>query len=198
MGRGEEEETAAPDDAPAAESEAVEETTPAGEASDATEGFDVTTADYDPEAERERFERRFGIDIGDRTVDEFLSHLDQQDYSSTPWFWSVVAIETVGITLFCLVVFTDLGLGVDSRLLFVGASLLLAAAIFADTRVVGLFERWAKIRWTYILLAAIPLVAHLAGLFYLVLRRLKHEQTIEHRQRLMSAGVDIDGSFSDD
>lgn len=161
-------------------------------------GPGITNADYDPEAERERFERRYGIDIGDRTVDEFLSHLGQQDYSPTPWFWLVVVTELAGVGLFAAVVFADVGLGVDARIPFVVISLLLGLSIFVDTRVVGLFRRWAKIRWTYVLVGAIPLVGHLGGFFYLVLRRLKHEETAEHRRRLLDAGFDVGANVSDD
>lgn len=160
----------------------------------------IRDADFDPEREREEFERRYGIDIGERTVDEFLAHLDQQDYSLTKWFWLVVATEVAGVAAFVAVVFGDLNVGTEGALLFGGVSALLALSIFVDTRVVGLFERWAKIRWTYIVIAAIPLVAHLAGLFYLVLRRLKEEQAFEQRQRLTNAGFDISPTvgFSDD
>jgi hypothetical protein len=158
----------------------------------------VTNADYDPEAAREQFERRYGIDIGDRSVDEFLSHLDQQDYSLSIWFWLVVATEMVGVGLFALTIFEIFTIGVNSQLVFPSISVLLGLAILADTGDVGLFERWAKIRWTYVLLAVIPLVGHLAGLLYLMLRHLMYEQTVEHRQRLVKAGFDVGAGVSDD
>lgn len=165
-----------------------------------TEGFDapVTTADYDPEAERERFEDRYGIDIGDRTVSEYLSHLEQQDYSATPWFWSVVLAQAVGVALFAFTVLADPGLGTLGQVLFLGVSVLLALSILVDTRAVGQFERWAKIRWTYVAFAAIPLVGHLTGFLYLVLRRLMHEETTEHRRRLLDAGFDLGTATQDD
>lgn len=161
-------------------------------------GAAVTTADYDPEEAREQFERRYGIDIGDRTVEEFLTHLDQQDYSLTAWFWFVVAVEVTGVVLFATTIFEVFTLGLDGRLVFTTISALLGLAILADTGVVGQFERWAKIRWTYVLLAAIPLVGHVAGVFYLTLRHLMYERTVEHRQRLMNAGFDIGPGFADD
>lgn len=158
----------------------------------------VTNAEYDPEAAREQFERRYGIDIGDKTVDEFLSHLDQQDYSLSIWFWLVVVTEMVGVGLFALTIFGVFTLGVNSQLVFPSISVLLGLSILADTGDVGLFKRWAKIRWTYVLLAAIPLVGHLAGLLYLMLRHLMYEQTVEHRQRLMKAGFDVGTGVGDD
>ncbi|MFC7251637.1 hypothetical protein ACFQJ5_17635 [Halomicroarcula sp. GCM10025324] len=161
-------------------------------------GGDITDADYDPEAERERFQRRFGIDIGDRTVDEYLDHLDQQDYSPTPWFWLLIVTEIAGIILAAATLFDVIELGVEGGIVFAIISVALAALVFADTRVVGQFERWAKIRWTYILMSAIPVIAHLTGIFYLLLRRLKHEQAVEYRRRLMNAGFDIGFESADD
>jgi hypothetical protein len=158
----------------------------------------VTTADYDPEEAREQFERRYGIDIGDRTVEEFLAHLDRRDYSLTVWFWLVVVAELTGIVLFAATIFEVFTLGLDGRLVFTAISALLGLAIFADTSVVGQFERWAKIRWTYVLLSAVPLVGHIAGVLYLTLRHLMYEQTVEHRQRLMNAGFDVGPGFADD
>ena len=163
----------------------------------ADDAFDLTAGDLDPDAERERFERRYGIDIGERTVSEYLEYLDRQDYSATPWFWSIVVVELAGIALFSLTVFADVSLFVEEAVLFTAASVLLAIGILADTHVVGQFGRWTKIRWTYVLFAAIPLVGHLTGALYLALRRLLHEQTVEHRKRLLNAGVDI-GAVSDD
>lgn len=163
-----------------------------------TTGPGIADADYDPAAERERFERRFGVDLGDRTIEEFLVHLGRQDYSLTPWFWLVVAAEAAGIALLGVALFGDVRFGGAGVAVFGATAALLALAIFADTRVVGLFERWAKIRWTYILMAAIPLFAHLAGLFYLVLRRLKHEQAVEYRRRLLDAGFDVGVDSADD
>lgn len=151
----------------------------------------------DQEAERERFERRYGIDIGDRTVEEYLSHLDRQDYSTTPWFWGVVLFETAGVAAFVATVGLNTSLGIAPAVLFTASSVLLALAILGDTRAVGQFERWAKIRWTYVLSAAIPLLGCIMGAFYLTLRRLMHEETVEHRRRLVDEGVDI-ASVADD
>lgn len=151
----------------------------------------VTGADYDPEAEREAFERRYGIDLGDRTVGEFIDHLDRQDYSLTPWVWLLAAAEVAGVALFALAVAGVVALGIDRAVVFVAISVLMAAAIFLDTRAVGQFRRWAKIRWVYVLLAAIPFVGHVAGVFYLVLRRLMHERTVEFRRRLLDSGFDL-------
>lgn len=157
----------------------------------------LTAENLDAEAERERFERRYGIDIGDRTVDEYLDYLDRQDYSRTPWFWSVVLVEIVGVSLFFATLFWELPIGVGPVILFPATSLLLAVTILVDTRVVGQFGRWSKIRWTYVLSAAVPLIGHITGAFYLILRRLMHEETVEHRRRLLNAGVDI-GAIADD
>ena len=48
------------------------------------------------------------------------------------------------------------------------------------------------------LLSAVPLVGHIAGVLYLTLRHLMYEQTVEHRQRLMNAGFDVGPGFADD
>lgn len=158
----------------------------------------ITTADYDPEDERELFERRYGIDIGDRTISEFLTYLDRQDYSTTPWFWLLVVAEIGGILLFAASLFSELTLGTNGRLLFVSASILVALGVFIDTRAVGQFERWAKIRWTYVLFAAIPVIGHITGAFYLILRHLMCEQTAEYRRRLLDAGFDLDRASRSD
>lgn len=168
-----------------------------GEA-DGQTGPAIRTAEYEPDAEREAFERRYGIDIGDRTVDEYLEFLEQQDYRLTPWFWSVVGTEVAGIVLFFSIVFSSPGWGQLVAYVFLALSLGLALAIFADSRTVGQFRQWARIRWTYVLFAAIPLLGHLMGGFYLVLRRLKHEQTIEQRRRLLNDGFDLGGAGMDD
>lgn len=157
----------------------------------------LTAENLDADAERERFERRYGIDIGDRTVEEYLDYLDRQDYSRTPWFWSVVLVEIVGISLFFATLFWEVPVAVGPELLFPATSLLMAVTILLDTRSVGQFGQWAKIRWTYVLSAAVPLVGHITGAFYLILRRLMYEETVEHRRRLLNAGVDI-GSVADD
>lgn len=148
----------------------------------------VMDADYDPEKERERFERRFGIDIGDRSVDEYLQHLSQQDYSLTVWVGVIAVAQIAGIGLFVLDQLADIYL-LDPIIPFTAISMVLAVGVFADTRAVGQFRSWAKIRWTYVLIAAIPLVGHIAGFFYLLLRRLMHERTDAYRRRLRNADV---------
>lgn len=148
-------------------------------------------AEYDPEEERKEFEKRYGIDIGDRTVEEYLQHLTEQDYSVTIWFVLLVVAEIIGVGLFTIDLFFGLDLGVNLPLVFTGISVLLALSIFADTWAVGQFRPWAKIRWTYVLSAAIPFVGHIAAFFYLVLRRFMHEETTEHRRRLLEAGFDL-------
>lgn len=142
---------------------------------------------FDPETERERFERRFGIDIGDRTVDEYLQHLSQQDYSLTVWVGVIALVQVVGIGLFVLELIANVSLSLNPFLPFTILSIVLAVGIFADTRVVGQFRPWAKIRWTYVIISAIPLVGHIAGFLYLLLRRLMHERTDEYRRRFLNA-----------
>lgn len=161
-----------------------------------TTGFDPLRdgADYDPEREREAFERRFGIDVGDRTVEEYLQHLSEQDYSLTWWIGVIVLAEIAGAVLFVTELILGFGPAVDVTVAFPVLSLLLALGVFADTRVVGQFRPWAKIRWTYVLISAIPLVGHVAALLYLVLRRLMRQQTEEHRRRLLDAGLDLASS----
>jgi hypothetical protein len=154
-------------------------------------------AGFDQEEQRERFERRFGIDIGDRDVDEFLDYLDRQDYSLTAWFWVIVAAQVLGVALFFLSQ-TRPGLfavaGLDMSLTFVAVSGVIGLSVLADTRAVGQFDTWSRIRWTYVLLSSIPLVGHIAGAFYVLLRRLMRERTQKHRRRLVSAGFDVDVS----
>lgn len=152
----------------------------------------MANADFDPDEEAEQFERRYGIDIGDRTVDEFLQHLERQDYSATRWYWLIVAAEVAGVGLFAAALFLFGRVGPEFGALFTVASGLLALAIVGDTRVVGQFDRWARIRWAYVLLAAIPLVGHIAGVLYLLLRRLMREQTVKHRRVLLNAGFNLD------
>lgn len=150
----------------------------------------VIDADFDEARERERFERRYGIDIGDRSVDEFLEDLDRQDYSVTGWVWVIAIAETVWVGL---LTFTQLGPGGWELLpAFVAMSVLLAIAIFADTRSVGLFRPWSKTRWTYVLLAFVPICGQIGGVLYLVLRRFMRQRTERHRRRLLEAGFDID------
>lgn len=149
-------------------------------------------AGFDQEEERKRFKRRFGIDIGDRTVDEFLEYLDQQDYSLTTWFWLIVAAQVAGVALFFLSQIQPGLLGAESAPLFVLVSVAIGLAILADTRQVGQFRTWSRIRWTYVLLSAVPLVGQIAGAFYVLLRRLMRQRTQQHRRRLVSAGFDVD------
>lgn len=158
-----------------------------------TTGFDplLTGADHDPEKEREAFERRFGIDVGDRTVQEYVQHLSEQDYSLTWWIGVIVLAESAGAVLFVTELIFGIGPAVDVTVAFPVLSLLLAVGVFADSRVVGQFRPRARIRWTYVLLSAIPLVGHVAALFYLVLRRLMRQQTEKHRRRLLDAGLDL-------
>lgn len=149
------------------------------------------TAEADFASDRERFERRYGIDIGDRTADEFLENLDRRDYSPNAWFWLVVAAEVVGAGLFWVGLFGPGGFGGLVSQLFLASNGVLALGVFGDTRAVGRVGQWATIRWTYVVLAAVPFVGHIAGLLYLVMRRLNHEQTVEHRRRLLSEGVEL-------
>lgn len=154
-----------------------------------------TAAPYpgvDPEEEAERFERRYGIDIGDRTVDEFLRHLERQDYSLSAWFWLVVAAELAGVVLFAAALVVSAASGRPVAVLFGVTSVVLALGVHGDTRAVGQFDRWARIRWTYVLLAAVPVAGHVAGALYLLMRRLKREQTATHREHLLNAGFDLD------
>lgn len=151
----------------------------------------------DPEEEAEWFERRYGIDIGDRTVDEFLRHLERQDYSLSAWFWLVVAAELAGVVLFAAALAVPAVSGRPVAVFFGATSAVLALAIHGDTRAVGQFDRWARIRWTYVLLAAVPVAGHVAGALYLLMRRLKREQTAAHRERLLDAGFDLDVAVYD-
>lgn len=153
----------------------------------------LTEAGYDPDEERELFERRYGIDVGDRTVEEYLDHLSRQDYSLTVWIGVIVVAEIAGVGLFLLELFLEFDPAVAPGLAFPAISLLLSLGILADTRAVGLFRPWAKIRWAYVLIAAIPLVGHIAAFLYLVLRRLMHQETTEHRRRLLDAGLELPG-----
>ncbi|MFB6130473.1 MAG: zinc-ribbon domain-containing protein [Salinigranum sp.] len=155
-----------------------------------TTGAPLVDADYSQQTERERFEQRYAIDIGQRTVDEFLEHLARQDYSPTAWFWAVVVTELAGIGLF---VYSHFAFdGWRHIPIFVAFSALLALSIYADTREVGQFRRWSKTRWTYILVSVLPFVGQIGGFLYLVLRRLMRQQAVEHRRRLMEAGFDLD------
>jgi phosphate/sulfate permease len=79
-------------------------------------------------------------------------------------------------------------------LTFVAVSTAIGVSVLADTRAVGQFGRWSRIRWTYVLLSSVPLVGHIAGAFYVLLRRLMRERTQKHRRRLVSAGFDVDVS----
>ncbi|MFC7232338.1 hypothetical protein ACFQMM_14835 [Saliphagus sp. GCM10025308] len=151
----------------------------------------LVDAGFDPEAEREAFERRHGIDIGDRTVDEYLRFLAQQDYSLTAWFGLIVVAELVGVGLFGIDLFVDHAVDVNLAFVFTAISIALAVGIVADTRAVGQFRPWAKIRWAYVLTAAIPLVGHISAFFYLLLRRFMHQEATEHRRRLLESGYDL-------
>lgn len=147
------------------------------------------SADFDQEAERQRFEARYGIDIGDRTVDEYLSFLDRQDYSPTRWFWVVVAVQLASVGLIAFALFGPGGWEVVPALF--PLSVLLAVAILADTAHVGLFRRWSPTRWLYVLIALIPLPGQISTFLYLLLRRLKRQQTERHRRRLFESGIDL-------
>lgn len=151
----------------------------------------VYDAGLDPESRRKQFERRYGIDIGDRTVDEYLEHLDQQDYSLSVWFGLITVAELLGVGFFFVSIFGLGEIGLAPRLIFPIISGVLALSILGDTRSVGQFEPRSKIRWVYILMSAIPLGGHIAALFYLVLRRLMYEQTTQHRRQLFDAGFDV-------
>lgn len=143
-----------------------------------------------PDPHREWFERRMGIDIGDRSVAEFVEALERRDFSLTVWVWLVVAAELASITLAAIALFGPGGWGLLPGL--VAISGLMAFAILADTRAVGQFRQWSKTRWTYVGLSTVPLCGQIAGLLYLVLRRLMHLETEEQRRRLLDAGVDVD------
>ena len=147
-------------------------------------------ADFDREAERERFQAEYGIDLGDRTVDEYLDHLDQQDYSLTAWFWVVVGAESALLGLFTYVLFGPGGWELLSAVSTL--SVLLSAAIYADTAVVGLFERWSRIRWLYIRFPLVPYYGQIATFIYLMLRRFERERTERERRRLSESGFDIE------
>lgn len=148
-------------------------------------------ADLDPESRRKKFERRYGIDIGDRTVEEYLEHLHQQDYSRSVWLGLLVVAELLGVGFFTVSVLGAGGAVFAPHVIFPVISGTLALSILGDTHSIGQFEPRSKIRWVYVLLSAIPLVGHIAALFYLVLRRLMYEQITKHRRQLFDAGFDV-------
>lgn len=156
----------------------------------------AANADFDQEAERERFQARYGIDIGDRTVDEYLDYLDRQDYTVTPWFWLIVAVEVASVALIAYGAFGPGGW--DLVPVLFGMSVLLAAGIYGDTARVGLFRRWATIRWLYIVVPLVPLWGQIAAFLYLLLRRLKREQQERERRRLFESGFDLEASAGGD
>lgn len=156
----------------------------------------ATNADFDQQAERERFQARYGIDIGERTVDEYLQYIARQDYSLTTWFWAIVGVEVVLVGLLAYALIGSGGWEVLPVLL--GLSILLSAAIYADTKLVGLFEQWSAIRWLYILLSLVPFSGQIAAFLYLVLRRLKREQTERERRRLFESGFDLEANPGQD
>lgn len=160
-------------------------------------GPQFTDADYDPEKEREQFENRYGIELGDRTIEEYLRYLSQQDYSLSLWTVVIAVAQLLGIGLFAAAFTAGVDLGVNLSYSLTAISIIMAVGIVGDTSVVGQFRRWAKIRWTYILLTAIPLVGHISAFLYLLLRRLKHEQTVEYRRRLLDAGFDLKAQAHD-
>lgn len=148
-----------------------------------------TNADYDQEAEREQFQAKYGVDIGDRSVDEFLQYLGCQDYSPTIAFWSIVVAEIVAVGLAAYGLIGSGGWELLS--VFLAVSALLSISVYADTAQVKLFERWAKIRWLYIVLPLVPLAGQIAAFLYLVLRRLKRERMERLRRRLLESGLDV-------
>ena len=159
-----------------------------------TEGALARNADSHQAAERERFQAEYGVDIGDRTVDEFLEYIERQDYTHTAWFWVVVVAELAGVGLTAYLVF---GPGGQELLpAFALLSVVLSSAIYADTARVRLFEQWAKARWVYVLFPLVPVWGHIAGVVYLLLRRLEREATERARRRLFEAGVDLEGTAS--
>lgn len=156
----------------------------------------AANADFDQEAERERFQAQYGIDIGDRTVSEYLQYLDRQDYTITAWFWLIVAAEVASVGLIAYGTFGTGGW--DLLPVVFGLSVLLAAGIYLDTARVGLFRRWATTRWIYIIVPLIPLWGQIAAFLYLVLRRLKREQRERERRRLFESGFDVDAHVGGD
>lgn len=148
-------------------------------------------ADVPPEEEQEWFEKRFGIDIGDQSILEYLNYLEQQDFALSLWFWLFAMAELAGIVVFVVNMW---GPPLPEIIFWYGytaISVLLAIGIFGDTRLVGQFRPGSKTRWVYVLLAAIPVLGHVTGFLYATYRRLKHEETVRERRRLLDAGFDI-------
>ena len=156
----------------------------------------ATSADFDQEAERERFEARYGIDIGDRTVDEYLEYLERQDYTLNAWFWVIVGgeIALVGIIGYAVVGPGDWGL----LPVFVAISVVLSAAVYADTALVKLFEKWSRIRCLYVAFPLVPVYGQIATFIYLVLRRIERERTEQERRQLNESGFNVEGHLSRD
>lgn len=151
----------------------------------------ATIAGHDQETERKKFQVKYGVDIGDSTVEEYLQYLERQDYSVTIPFWSIVVGEIVTVGLSAYALFGPGGRGLLP--VFLGVSVLLSLSIYADTAHVKLFDRWAVIRWLYIGVALTPLAGQIGAFFYLVLRRLKRERTQRVRRHLLESGLDVDG-----
>lgn len=149
----------------------------------------ATNADFDQEAEREQFQARYGIDIGDRTVDEYLEYIQRVDYSLTTWFWLVIGTE---VALVGLIVYGVIGPGGWELFpVVLVLSVFLATAIYADTAVAGLFEKWSRIRWVYIALSLVPYCGQIATFLYLLMRRFEREKTERERRRLFEHGFDV-------
>lgn len=147
-------------------------------------------ADFDQAAERKRFEVEYGVDVGDRTVDEYLAYVARQDYSRTAAFWLVVGGGLAWLGTMAYLVF---GPGGRELLPAFGVlSVVLSAAVYADTARVGAFDRWAKVRWLYVLFPLVPLWGPAAAFVYLLLRGLKREETARARRRLVEAGIDLE------
>lgn len=147
------------------------------------------TADLDKESEREWFQAAYGIDIGDRTVDEYLQYVERQDYSLTTWFWLLVGVE---FALSGVLGYTLIGpAGWELLPVVMLLSVLLSATIYADTAFVGLFDRWSRIRWLYIAFPLVPYYGQISTAIYLVLRRIERERTERKRRRLNESGFDV-------
>lgn len=146
----------------------------------------------------ERLEREHGIDIGERTIEEYLADLNQRDYSRNAWYWSIVALEVAWVGL---VGAAEIGLQSGEIYPWLAAiSALLPVAILLDTYAVGQFDRWSKVRWTYVLTAVVPLFGQIAGGLYLLGRHLYHQEAEEHWRTLVEfahdLGVDVDAAFA--
>lgn len=116
------------------------------------------TADFDQAAER--FHARYEIDVGDRTVDEYPRYVERVDHSLAAWLWLVVGVEAALVGLLAYAVVGPAGWELLPALL--GLSTVLAAAIYADTALVGFLEPSSRTRWAYIDVALVPYCGQIA------------------------------------